>query len=132
VFTDILVGIGLGMAVSVVSILIENYKNSHFLHIVKDASEKNHVYMTLAEELSFLNKGAILRELSNLPDGTFLELDVRKTIHLNYDVIEILEDFASRARERNINVKLISDRGVVENPGSYSAFFGWNSPVNSH
>lgn len=132
VFTDILVGIALGMAVSVVSILIENYKNSHFLHIVKDTAEKNHVYMTLAEELSFLNKGAILRELSNLPEGTFLELDVRKTIRMNYDLIEILEDFASKAKERNIRVKLISDRGVVENPESYSAFFGWNSPVNSH
>lgn len=133
VFTDILVGIAMGMAVSVVSILIENYKNSHFLHIVKDPGKKgNHVYMTLAEELSFLNKGAIQRELSNLPEGTFLELDVRKTIRLNYDVIEILEDFASQARERNIHVKLISDRGVVENPESYSAFFGWNSPVNSH
>lgn len=35
VFTDILVGIGLGMVVSLVIILIENYKNSHFLHICR-------------------------------------------------------------------------------------------------
>lgn len=133
VFTDILVGIGVGMAVSLVIILIENYKNSHFLHIVKDeAKTGNHVYMTLAEELSFLNKGAIQRELSNLPDGTYLELDVRKTIRLNYDVIEILEDFATQAKDRNIHVKLISERGVVENPESYSAFFGWNTPVSAH
>lgn len=132
VFTDILIGIALGMAVSVVIILIENYKNSLFLHIVKDTGEKNHVYMTFAEELSFLNKGAILRELSNLPDGTFLELDVRKTIRLNYDVIEILENFGASTKDRNIRVKLISDKGIVENPESYSAFFGWRSPVNSH
>jgi MFS superfamily sulfate permease-like transporter len=132
VFTDILVGISMGMVVAVLIILIENYKNSHFLHIVKDSKEENHVYMTLAEELSFLNKGAILRELSQLPAGTFLELDVRKTIRLNYDVIEILEDFAFQAKERNIRVKLISDRGIVENPRSYRDFFGWNSSVNSH
>ncbi len=132
VFTDILVGIAMGMAVSVVTILIENYKNSHFLNIVKDTHEGNHVYMTLAEELSFLNKGAIQRELSNLPNGTYLELDVRRTIRLNYDVIEILEDFAFKAKERNINVKLISDRGVVENPESYSTFFGYKPTVNPH
>jgi len=133
VFTDILVGIGVGMAVSLVIILIENYKNSYFLHIVKDeAKAGNHVYMTLAEELSFLNKGAIQRELSNLPEGTFLELDVRKTIHLNYDVIEILEDFASQSKDRNIHVKLISEKGVVDNPESYRAFFGWNTPVTTH
>jgi len=82
--------------------------------------------------LSFLNKGAIQRELSNLPEGTFLELDVRKTIHLNYDVIEILEDFASQSKDRNIHVKLISEKGVVDNPESYRAFFGWNTPVTTH
>ncbi|WP_035455727.1 SulP family inorganic anion transporter [Algoriphagus terrigena] len=132
VFTDILVGISMGMVVAVVIILIENYKNSHFLNVVKDSSKDNHVYMTLAEELSFLNKGAILRELSNLPDGTFLEIDVRKTIHMNYDVIEILEDFTSKAKERNINIKLISTRGTVENPESYSEFFGVNASASSH
>jgi MFS superfamily sulfate permease-like transporter len=115
-----------------VIILIENYKNSHFLNIIKDENLDNHVYMTLAEELSFLNKGAILRELSNLPDGTYLVLDVRKTIRLNYDIIEILEDFASKAKERDIKVKLISVSGEVENPESYRAIFGWKAPVSSH
>lgn len=132
VFTDILVGISMGMVVAVIIILIENYKNSHFLNVVKDSTKDNHVYMTLAEELSFLNKGAILRELSNLPDGTFLEIDVRKTIRMNYDVIEILEDFTSKAKERNIHIKLISTRGIVDNPESYSEFFGVNAPASSH
>lgn len=132
VFTDILVGISLGMAVSVLIILIENYKNSHFLHIVKDSDSENHIRMTLAEELSFLNKGAILRELSNLQPGTFLELDVRKTIHMNYDVIEILEDFTSKARERKISVQLVTANGTITNPESYSALFGVKNAVTSH
>ncbi len=132
VFTDILVGISMGMAVSVLIILIENYKNSHFLNIVKGGENENHIHMTLAEELSFLNKGAILRELSNLPDGALLELDVRKTIHMNYDVVEILEDFTSKARERNIHIRLITAKGVVENPESYMAVFGTGAPVSSH
>ena len=132
VFTDILVGLAMGMAVAVIIILIENYKNSHFLNVVKDSNSDKHVYMTLAEELSFLNKGAILRELSNLPEGTFLEIDVRKTIRMNYDVIEILEDFTSKAKERNIRIKLISNRGTVENPESYSQFFGINAPASAH
>lgn len=132
VFTDILVGISMGMVVAVTMILIENYKNSHFLNVVKDSKEGNHVYMTLAEELSFLNKGAILRELSNLPEGTFLEIDVRKTIRMNYDVIEILDDFTSKAKERNIRIKLISTRGTEENLESYSEYFGINAPASSH
>jgi MFS superfamily sulfate permease-like transporter len=79
--------------------------------------------MTLAEEVTFFNKGAILKELDALPLNTNLEIDVRKTRYLDNDIIEILEDFSLKAKERNINVKLISERGIVENPKSYIEFF---------
>ena len=84
---------------------------------------KNKIKMTLAEEVTFINKGAILKELDSLPEGTYLELDVMKTRYLDYDIIEILEDFSLKAKERNIDIKLISKRGVVENPPSYIEFF---------
>ena len=45
--------------------------------------------MTLAEEVTFINKGAILKELDSLPENTLLELDVRKTTYLDNDIIEI-------------------------------------------
>jgi len=40
--------------------------------------------MTLAEEVTFFNKGAILKELDRLPNDSYLELDVRKTRYLDY------------------------------------------------
>jgi hypothetical protein len=52
-----------------------------------------------------------------------LEIDVKKTRFLDYDIIEILEDFSLKAKERNINVTLISERGITENPESYIKFF---------
>jgi len=79
--------------------------------------------MTLAEEVTFFNKATILKELDSLSENSYLELDVRKTRHLDFDVIEILEDFAFKAKERNITIKLISERGVIENPPSYIEFF---------
>ena len=79
--------------------------------------------MTLAEEVTFFNKGAILKELDSLPNHSYLELDVTKTRYLDNDVIEILEEFTEKAINRNISIKLISDRGVVENPDSYIEFF---------
>ena len=36
---------------------------------------------------------------------------------------EILDDFAYKAKERNITIKLVSERGIVENPPSYIEFF---------
>ena len=123
VFTDLLVGIGLGLAVGIVVILIKSYQNSHFLHIEDKSNGKHKIKMTFAEEVTFFNKGAILKELDSLPRDTYLELDVRKTRYLDNDIIEILDDFAFKAKERDIDIKLVSERGIVENPESFIEFF---------
>ncbi|PRX56748.1 SulP family inorganic anion transporter [Flagellimonas meridianipacifica] len=123
VFTDLLVGIGLGLGVGIVVILIKSYQNSHFLHIEDKSNGAHKIKMTLAEEVTFFNKGAILKELDSLPENSQLELDVRNTRYLDNDIIEILEDFSEKAANKNIDIKLISERGVVENPDSYIQFF---------
>jgi MFS superfamily sulfate permease-like transporter len=123
VFIDLLYGIGLGLTVGIVVILIKSYQNSHFLHIEDKSNGKHKIKMTLAEEVTFFNKGAILKELDSLPMETYLELDVRKTRYLDNDIIEILDDFAFKAKEKNIDIKLISERGTVENPPSFIEFF---------
>ncbi|WNH14150.1 SulP family inorganic anion transporter [Thalassobellus suaedae] len=123
VFTDLLVGIGLGLAVGIVVILLKSYQNSHFLHIEDKSNGKHKIKMTLAEEVTFFNKGAILKELDSLPRDTYLEIDILKTRYLDNDIIEILEDFAFKAKERNIDIKLVSKRGIVENPPSFIGFF---------
>ncbi|MGB5419526.1 SulP family inorganic anion transporter [Algibacter sp.] len=123
VFIDLLWGIGLGLAVGIVVILMKSYQNSHFLHIEDKSNGKHRIKMTLAEEVTFFNKGAILKELDSLPIDTYLEIDLLKTRYLDNDIIEILEDFLFKATERNIDIKLISKRGVVENPSSFVEFF---------
>lgn len=130
VFTDLLVGISMGLLVGIVVILLKSYQNSHFLHIEDKSNGKHRIKMTLAEEVTFFNKGAILKELDSLPNDTYLELDLLKTRYLDNDVIEILDDFALKAKERNIDIKLVSKRGVVENPPSYVEFFK-NRPKSS-
>ncbi len=123
VFTNLLLGIALGLAVGIVVILIKSYQNSHFLHIEDQSNGATKIKMTLAEEVTFFNKGAILKELDKLPENSYLELDVRKTRYLDNDIVEILEDFAFKANERNIDIKLVSERGIAENPSSYIEFF---------
>ena len=123
IFTDLLVGISLGLLVGIVVILLKNYQNSHFLHIEDVSNGKHKIKMTLAEEVTFFNKGAILKELDSLPRDTYLEIDLLKTRYLDIDIIEILDDFSVKAKERNIDIQLVSKRGVVENPNSFSEFF---------
>lgn len=123
IFTDLLVGIGLGLGVGIVVILLKSYQNSHFLHIEDKSNGKHKIKMTLAEEVTFFNKGAILKELDSLPRDTYLEVNLLNTRYLDNDIIEILEDFAFKAKERNIDIKLVSKRGTVENPSSFIKFF---------
>ena len=123
VFKDLLWGIGMGLVVGIVIILIKSFQNSHFLHIEDKSDGVHKIKMTLAEEVTFFNKATILNELDSLPKDTQLELDVSKTRYLDNDIIEILDDFAFKATERNINIKLISERGTVENPESFIEFF---------
>lgn len=123
VFIDLLKGLGLGLAVGIVVILIKSFQNSHFLHKEDKSNGVQKMKMTLAEEVTFFNKGTILKELDKLPENSYLELDVRNTRYLDNDIIEILDDFSFKAKNRNINIKLVSERGIVENPDSYIEFF---------
>ena len=123
VMIDLLIGLALGLGVGIVVVLIKSYQNSHFLHIEGEDVDDGKIRMTLAEQVTFFHKGAILKELENLPEGSTLELDVQNTRHLDHDIIEILDDFSYKAKLRNITIKLISERGTVENPPSYLDFF---------
>jgi MFS superfamily sulfate permease-like transporter len=114
VFTDLLQGIALGMTVAVVVILRRNYLNSHFLHIEEDTSHGKHaLYMRLSEEVTFLNKGAILRELSQLPRDSMVVIDTSKCVDMDHDVLEIIEDFRTSAQIRGIRVETVSKDNPV-------------------
>ncbi|MGB0837210.1 MAG: SulP family inorganic anion transporter [Flavobacteriaceae bacterium] len=123
VFMDLLVGITLGLLVGIAVILLKSYQNSHFLHIEDKSNGKSKIKMRLAEEVTFFNKGAILRELDELPKNSHLELDVRQTKYLDNDIIEILEDFSLKAKERNIDIEMVSEKGSYLNLDSYIEFF---------
>ncbi|WP_282122651.1 SulP family inorganic anion transporter [Algibacter mikhailovii] len=130
VFVDLLYGIGLGLGVGIIVILLKSYQNSHFLHIEDKSNGKHKIKMTLAEEVTFFNKGAILKELDSLPIDTNLEINLMNTRYLDNDIIEILEDFLLKAKERHIDIKLVSKRGVVENPESFIEFFNTRPQSN--
>ena len=121
--TDLLTGIGIGLGVGIVVILVKSYQNSHFLHIQEEHNGVDKYKMTLAEEVTFINKGAIQKELNALLENSYLEFDVRKTRYLDHDIIEILNDFVEQAKNRSIHVKLISEKGEVDNPENYSEIF---------
>jgi MFS superfamily sulfate permease-like transporter len=113
VFTDLFVGIIMGLATSLVIILLESFNNSHFMHLKKEESLSS---IVLAEEVTFFNKAAILKSLQEIPNGNKLEIDFRATVFIDYDVIEILHEFQEKASERDISITFIFENEKVESP----------------
>jgi MFS superfamily sulfate permease-like transporter len=91
--TDLLVGIGLGMAVAVFALLLTNFNNPFFLD--RDPSEA--VRITLSEDVSFLNRAAIMRALAAIPPGAKVVIDASRSMSIDHDVYEIIKDFEQRA-----------------------------------
>jgi len=109
VFTDLLVGIGLGLTAALFAILRSHYVNSHFLHMEEhqEPGQPRHVTLSLAEEVTFLNKGAILKELKAIPAGSVVTIDTSRSVFIDQDVIEIIRDFEQSAAERRIELREI-------------------------
>ena len=112
VFVDLLVGIGLGLAVAILFILYNNYKKP-FLFDASADYQDGRIHLKLAEDVTFINKASIQRTLTELPDGSSVVIDASKTVNMDYDVYEIIEEFQQGAEHRNITVELLE----LDSPG---------------
>lgn len=122
--TDLLVGIAMGLVFGIYFILVDSYKNSHSLIVKKDSEGKDNYRISFAEEVTFINKGPILKELERLPNEAILELDVSRTKFLDFDILDTIDDFLNINADKKINVNVITERGVIEQPSDlYSAIF---------
>ncbi len=105
--TDLLRGIGIGMAVAVVVVLHHNLRNPFTVHQHAPGTEEYRIQ--LAEEVSFLNKGRVLEQLAAIPDKARVVIDTSRSKVIDFDVREILRDFTTSAPTRDITVELRGD-----------------------
>jgi len=106
VFTDLLKGVGIGLAVSVFFILKGNMKLAYFFK-----KEKHHegeaIHIDLAQEVSFLNKAAIKQTLAHLPANSKVIIDAAGTVYIDYDVLQMIKEFVQfGSKDKNIQVRL--------------------------
>ncbi len=105
-FTDLLIGIGIGLVVGIFFILRENYRTSHgFQRESHQGGEL--IRINLNEHVSFLNKGAIIKILENLPENTTVEIDGTHSQFIDHDILELIQDFRDTARRRNIRMNFL-------------------------
>ncbi len=111
VFTDLLMGIGIGLVVAIFYVLYNNYKKPFLFESDKHIKDGT-ICLELAEDVTFINKASIQRTLSQIPDGAKVIIDASKSINIDQDVVEIIEEFKTNAQYRDIELELIEFESV--------------------
>lgn len=107
VFTDLLMGIAMGMAVAIFYILRQNFRNPYFIAEDVEQHPGDIIHIKLSEDVSFLNRATIMRTLSEIPKNTKVIIDATNSSSIDYDVYEIIRDFEENSVHRNIKVNII-------------------------
>jgi MFS superfamily sulfate permease-like transporter len=106
VFTDLLIGITLGLVFGIMYILWNNYRTPY--HFDPKAYENGKpIKIELSEDVSFLNKAGIMNTLKHLPDSSKIIIDGSRVKSIHPDVVEMLEDFKHNAEVKDIEFELI-------------------------
>ncbi|MDQ8162988.1 MAG: SulP family inorganic anion transporter [Gemmatimonadota bacterium] len=105
VFTDVLRGIGVGLAVGIGFIIVEHLRSPVLSRISPPGAVLTRY--TLPEQVTFLSKASIARALNALQPGTRVEIDGRRTTRFDYDALEVLLLFRETARSRDIDYRLV-------------------------
>jgi len=105
VLTDLLIGIGIGMILSLLFIL-----NSNLRRPVRKI-DGDLLHIELSDQVSFLNKAALESALREAPRGSRLLLDARRTHYIDPDVLSLIREFHDKtAPAFDIHMELVGFR----------------------
>ncbi|MGJ1321725.1 SulP family inorganic anion transporter [Sphingobacterium faecium] len=106
VLTDLLMGVGIGLVVATFYILKANMQNAFKFDIVKQ-DDYDKAVITLAEEVSFLNKAPIQQKLYSLPKSVgLIVINGTASKFIDKDVIEVIKDFQQNALTKGKRIEL--------------------------
>lgn len=99
--TDLLMGILIGIAVSLFYLIRSNFRSAILI-----AHNQDHCLIRLRKDVSFLNKPILKQHLESLPDDCFVLIDATRADFIDKDIIEEINNFMFNAPSRNIRVEI--------------------------
>lgn len=104
--SDLLKGVGAGLAVSIVFIIRNNIKNS--FEVIEDTiNGKKNYLMKLPQHITFFNKGFVIKYLAKIEPNSMVMIDGSINKSIDKDVKEVLQVFLETAAEKNISIQLV-------------------------
>ncbi|MGV3560730.1 SulP family inorganic anion transporter [Larkinella arboricola] len=101
VFTDLLIGIGIGLVVGILFVLFTNFQTA--FRVVRDG---NKVLIKFQKDLYFLVKPQLKQTLRDLQPGDQVLVDGTYASFIDHDIYNILQDFQETAHTQNIKYEL--------------------------
>jgi MFS superfamily sulfate permease-like transporter len=89
---DLLKGVAIGLAVSILFILYQNLKIAYSFK-KESFHDGDMITIKLAQEVSFLNKAAIKNTFKKIPQHSKVIIDASNTDFIDFDVLELIKDF---------------------------------------
>lgn len=100
-FTDLLIGIGIGMVFGLFFVIKTNYVRS----IVVTEFQGNYL-VKLQKDISFLNKAPLMKQLAAIPNGSKVVINAHRAQFIDHDIQELLNDFILSSFDKNIEVTI--------------------------
>jgi carbonic anhydrase/SulP family sulfate permease len=92
IFTDLLIGIVIGLCVAIAFILGSNLRRPLY-KVMEKHSGGDVLRIELANQVSFLNRASLEKALFEVPRGGHVLLDARSTDYIDPDILDLIEDF---------------------------------------
>jgi carbonic anhydrase/SulP family sulfate permease len=121
VFTDLLIGVLIGLGTGLAFILHSNYRRP-LLRFMERHVSGDVLRIEFANQVSFLNRAVLEQALDSVPVNGHVVLDARNTDYIDPDILDLIEDFRKQtAPARNLKVSLMGfkDRYVMEDEIQY-------------
>ncbi len=109
--TDLLIGVTIGLMVAFYFIIQNNFKEE-FKYSTTIIDGKVSRLIKLSTNVTFLNKVKLKKLLEEVPDDVVLAIDGSESLHIDYDVLEVINEFKNKAKDRKIELHLIGIKKI--------------------
>ncbi|MBY0349280.1 MAG: SulP family inorganic anion transporter [Hydrotalea flava] len=103
--TDLLIGILIGCGVALFFLIRSNFHSA-----VLVVNDTNNYLIRLRKDVSFLNKPIIKQKLEEIPENSFVLIDITRADFIDKDVIEEINHYMQHAHLKNIKVEVKKSR----------------------
>lgn len=105
--TDLLIGVIIGGIHAIYYSIKYTYKAGYTITELPEG-HTTHYKISLALNVSFISKRRFIEMLDKLPEYSVVEIDGSKSLYIDRDILEIFQEFKSKAHQKHIQLSLIN------------------------